>query len=67
MDKNFVTVDRLPPVKESGFRNPESRKFLLVASEMREIFPVESGILGFGIWNTALGNRIPLTIGIQFH
>ena len=24
---------------------------------MREIFPVESGILGFGIWNTALGIR----------
>ena len=26
---------------------------------------VESGILGFGIWNTAQGIRNPLTIGIQ--
>ena len=28
-------------------------KFLLVESEMRENFPVESGIQGFGIWNMA--------------
>ena len=36
-----------------GVRIPKSGKFLLVESEMRENFPVESGILGFGIWNMA--------------
>ena len=35
--------------------DPEYGKFLLV----------ESGILGFGIRNTAQGIRIPLMIGIQ--
>ena len=32
---------------------PPPGKFLLVESEMRENFPVESGIQGFGIWNMA--------------
>ena len=36
-----------------GVRIPKSGKFLLVESEMRENFPVESGIQGFGIWNMA--------------
>ena len=40
-------------------RIPKSWKFLLVESEMRENFPVVSGILGFGIWNMALGIRNP--------
>ena len=41
--------------------NPDSeiREFLIVESEMQENFPVESGILGFGIWNIALGIRNP--------
>ena len=34
-------------------RIPESGKFLLVESGMGEILIVESGILGFGIRNTA--------------
>ena len=34
--------------------NPESGKFLLVESGIREILPVESGVLGFGIRNIAL-------------
>ena len=35
-----------------GIRIPECKKFLLV----------ESGILGFGIWNTAQGIRNPISI-----
>ena len=34
-------------------QHPPPGKFLLVESEMRENFPVESGIQGFGIWNMA--------------
>ena len=34
-------------------------------SEIQETSLVESGIVGFVIWNTALGVRIPLTIGIR--
>ena len=51
-------------------RIPKSWKFLLVESEMRENFPVESGILGFGIWNMALGIRNPTNDwnpGSKFH
>ena len=36
-----------------GVRIPKCGKLLLVESEMRENFPVESGIQGFGIWNMA--------------
>ena len=51
-------------------RIPKSWKFLLVESEMRENFPVEAGILGFGIWNMALGIRNPTNDwnpGSKFH
>ena len=34
-------------------------------SEIREIFLLESGILGFGIWNKAQVLWIPFIIGIQ--
>ena len=40
----------------------ESGKFLLVESGICEIFLVESGILGFGIWNTPQGILINLRI-----
>ena len=36
-----------------GIRIPESGKFLLVASGIRENFDMESGIQGFGIQNRA--------------
>ena len=51
----YPIINRLVPapldlkqgnVRESGFRN-------------EELFVVESGILGFGIWNTAQGIRNP--------
>ena len=35
-----------------GIRIPESVKFLLVESRIREHIFAGSGILGFGIWNT---------------
>ena len=38
---------------ENSQHPPPPGKFLLVESEMRENFPVESGIQGFGIWNMA--------------
>ena len=38
---------------------PEFGKFFLWSSESGKIFLVESGILGFGIQNTAQGIRIP--------
>ena len=38
---------------------PESGKILLLESKIQQIFAVESGILGFGIWNTAQGFRTP--------
>ena len=40
----------------------ESGKFFLVETGISEIFLVESGILGFGIWNTTQGILIPLRI-----
>ena len=40
----------------------ESGKFFLVETGIREIFLVESGLLGFGIWNTPQGILIPLRI-----
>ena len=43
------------PGKE--IRIPESAKCFLLESGIREFFLVESGILGFGIHNTAQGNR----------
>ena len=65
----------MPNLRESGIRNPgnfclwnlESNKFLLrnpecwkiYESGIREIFASQSGILGFGIWNTAQGIRNP--------
>ena len=35
-----------------GIRIPESEKFLLVGSGIRENFDMESGIQGFGIQNS---------------
>ena len=32
-----------------------SLEILFLESKLREFLPVESGILGFGIWNTAQG------------
>ena len=50
-----LILDVLSPlVRESGFWNL-GNYFLLV----------ESGIVGLGIWNTAQGIWIPLTIGIR--
>ena len=43
-----------------GIRILESGKLLLVESEIWEILRVESGILGFGIRNTAQGIRNPV-------
>ena len=40
----------------------ESGKFFLVETGIWEIFLVESGLLGFGIWNTPQGILIPLRI-----
>ena len=40
-------------------RIPESKKFVLVESRIWENLLVESGILGFGIQNTAQGIRNP--------
>ena len=40
-----------------GIRIPESVKFLLVESRIREHIFAGSGILGFGIWNTNQGIR----------
>lgn len=47
--------------------NPDSGIWEIFACglRVREIFLVESKILDFGIQNSALGIRIPLTIGIQ--
>ena len=42
-----------------GIWIPECRKFLLVESRIWENLLVESGILGFGIRNTAQGIRNP--------
>ena len=44
-------------IKESGFRNLGT--FCLFDMESGIILLVESRILGFGIWNTALGIRNP--------
>ena len=40
-----------------GIRIPESEECLLLESGIREFYLMESGILGFGIHNTAQGNR----------
>ena len=40
-----------------GIQIPESAKCLPLGSGIREFFLVESGIPGFGIHNTAQGNR----------
>ena len=53
------------PPNIGGIRIPESGKFLLVESEMEENLHVESGILGFGVRNTAEEFGIPLATGIQ--
>ena len=45
-----------------GIRIPECKKFLLVESRILENLLVESGILGFGIRNTAQGIRNPVSI-----
>ena len=51
-----------PHVRQSEFWNPGSGIFFLVESGIREIWVVESRILGFGIQNTAhKESRIPLT------
>ena len=58
---------RNPESSKVLLRNPESSKVLLrnpecwkiYASGIREIFASQSGILGFGIWNTAQGIRNP--------
>ena len=56
---------------ENSQHPPPPGKFLLVESAgMRENFPVESGIQGFGIWNMALGIRNPTNDwnpGSKFH
>ena len=52
-----VTTDTSSPCK--GICIPESSKFLLVESEIRENLLVESRILGFGIRDTARGIRNP--------
>ena len=49
----------------NGIRIPEPKKFLLEESGIRDFFLVESGILGFGIQNTAKESGIPLKIGIH--
>ena len=41
-----------------GLRTPESGKFLLVESRIREVYLVESGIPGFGIRDIAQGIQI---------
>ena len=46
--------------------NPDSGIWeILVETGIRDIFLVKSGILGFGIRNTAQGIWIPMTTGIQ--
>ena len=52
-----------PSVRESRFWNPGNLH--LWNLESGNILLMESGIPGFGIWNTAQGIWIPLTIGIQ--
>ena len=44
-------------LRETGFMNAE--KLCLWNPESGKILLVESGILGFGIWNTAQGTRNP--------
>ena len=53
-DKRICTIlQQLLIAQCKGSQIPESIEVLLVESEFWEIFLVESGILGFGIWNTA--------------
>ena len=54
-----------PFVSCKGIRIPECKKFLLVESRIWENLLVESGILGFGIRNTAQGIRNPANFGIR--
>ena len=49
--------EKLPHVKESGFRNPGN--FCIWNSESCKFLLVESGILGLGIRNTGVGIRNP--------
>ena len=54
-----------PFVSCKGIRIPECKKFLLVESRIWENLLVESGILGFGIQNTAQGIRNPTNFWIR--
>ena len=51
------TEVRIAPCK--GIRIPKSVKFVLVECGIQQICALESGILGFGVWNTAQGIRNP--------
>ena len=55
-NRNFIF---LPHVREYGFRNPEVRYFCLWNPKSGKILLVESGIIGFGIRNTAQKIRNP--------
>ena len=72
--RNLITKNNSPPPLRHKFSNGppltgdgclrkpcfEKRSgLIIVESEMQENFPVECGILGFGIWNIALGIRNP--------
>ena len=50
----LILLERINVAPCKVIRIPESGNF----------FPVESGLLGFGIWNSAKGSRILLPIGI---
>ena len=52
-------------VNESRFRNWSGRFLFVGSGVIQQIFAVESGILGFGIWNELKESGISLTIGIQ--
>ena len=48
-----------------GIWPPNPGSFCSWNLEYRKFFPMESKILGFGLRNTSLGIRSPLTIGIR--
>ena len=51
----------------SPWRNPESRKFCMWNLKSSKFLLVESGIVGFGIRNTAQGIRNPTIKRFEFH
>ena len=55
-NRNFIF---LPHVTEYGLRNPEVRHFCLWNRKSGKILLAESGIIGFGIRNTAKKIRNP--------